>query len=101
MNYLLIYKEGGIAVNFTKAIAIFLVLLLAFQGICLASGSQAADKKLTRDTANGKIGGVCAGIAEYFGWDVTLVRLVWAFFGLAGGTGVLFYLAAWVIMPEK
>ena len=33
------------------------------------------DKKLYRDPQNGMIAGVCAGVAEYFGWDPTWVRL--------------------------
>ena len=36
------------------------------------------DKKLYRDPQNGMIAGVCAGVAEYFGWDPTWVRLGWA-----------------------
>ena len=36
------------------------------------------DKKLYRDPRNGMIAGVCAGVAEYFGWDPTWVRLGWA-----------------------
>lgn len=35
-------------------------------------------KKLYRDKVNGKISGVCAGLAEYFEIDVTLIRLIWA-----------------------
>mgnify|MGYP000815380505 CR=1 FL=1 len=38
------------------------------------------DKKLYRDPQNGMIAGVCAGVAEYFGWDPTWVRLGWALF---------------------
>lgn len=48
-----------------------------------------------------KIAGVCAGFAEYFDLDVTIVRVVWlilAIFG--GGTGVLAYIIAWIVMPE-
>ena len=48
-----------------------------------------------------KIAGVCAGFAEYFDLDVTVVRVVWlvlAFFG--GGSGLLAYIIAWIVMPE-
>lgn len=44
------------------------------------------------------LGGVAAGIAEYFELDRTLVRLVWALFAL-GGVGILFYFACWIIIP--
>lgn len=47
------------------------------------------------------IGGVCAGLAEYFGLDVKLVRLAWVVFVLLGGSGLLFYVILWLIMPLK
>ena len=40
-------------------------------------GSSAARRRLMRPRADRKIAGVCAGVAEYFDLDVTLVRLVW------------------------
>lgn len=45
--------------------------------------------------------GVCGGIAEYFNVDPTIVRLLWVLFILAGGTGILAYIIAAVIVPEK
>lgn len=47
------------------------------------------------------IGGVCAGIADYFDIDPTLVRLAFLFIVLARGAGVLAYIIAWIIIPEK
>ena len=44
--------------------------------------------------------GVCAGIAEYFGIDPTIVRLVWAALALSG-TGILLYIVAALVMPEN
>lgn len=58
------------------------------------------EKKLTRDVNNKKIAGVCAGIANYFDLDPTLVRVIWILFVCVGGTGVLAYLIAWAVMPE-
>jgi phage shock protein C len=46
------------------------------------------------------IGGVCAGIAQHYGWDVTLVRLVLVLCVLCGGFGLLAYLIAWIVIPE-
>ena len=46
------------------------------------------------------IGGVCSGIALYYGWDIVLVRLAWVLCVLFGGTGILAYAIAWVIIPE-
>jgi phage shock protein PspC (stress-responsive transcriptional regulator) len=48
------------------------------------------------------LAGVCAGAAEYFGIDVTLVRVIVAVVCVfTGGVGVLAYLAAWLIIPEE
>jgi phage shock protein C len=47
-----------------------------------------------------KIAGVCAGFAEYFDIDVTIVRVVWLIVALFGGGGVLAYIIAWIVMPE-
>ena len=44
--------------------------------------------------------GVCSGVARYFNIDTTLVRVVWAIVALAGGFGVLAYIAAAIIMPS-
>lgn len=44
--------------------------------------------------------GVCSGIAEYFNLDPTLVRLGWALFSLAAGSGVLAYIVAAIIIPD-
>ena len=58
------------------------------------------EKRLTRDVKNKKIAGVCAGIANYFDLDPTLVRVIWILLVCVAGTGVLAYLIAWVVMPE-
>ena len=60
------------------------------------------DRKLTR-SQDRVLGGVCAGIAEYFGWDIALVRilyLVLSIFSIAF-PGILVYLILWIVMPEK
>lgn len=57
-------------------------------------------KKLYKDKSNGKICGVCAGLAAYFDIDVTLVRLVWVLFALVAGCGILAYILAAIIMPD-
>lgn len=44
--------------------------------------------------------GVCAGLAKYFGVDVTLVRLIWAALCLFGG-GVLLYIIAAELIPQE
>lgn len=62
---------------------------------------SAPRKKLTRSRRDKKIAGVCAGFAEYFDLDPTLVRLVWLMTALFVGWGVIAYLLAWIILPEE
>ena len=59
------------------------------------------EKKLYKSNVNKKLAGVCGGVAEFFGLDATIVRLVWACAVLFAGTGILLYIAAALIMPEK
>ena len=54
-----------------------------------------------RSPENKVIAGVCGGIAEYFDIDPTLVRLAWVLFCVLGGSGVLAYLVAALIIPER
>ncbi len=59
-----------------------------------------SDKRLYRARSDRKLAGVCAGIADYFGWDPTLVRVGWIVLTLMGGSGILLYLILWLVMPE-
>ncbi len=59
-----------------------------------------SDKRLYRSRSDRKLAGVCAGIADYFGWDPTLVRVGWIVLTLMGGSGILLYLILWLVMPE-
>ena len=56
-------------------------------------------KKLYKSN-NKKICGVCAGVAEYFDIDPTVVRLIWTAFTLAGGSGILIYIIAALVMDN-
>jgi phage shock protein C len=59
-------------------------------------------KKLTRNPDNKQIAGVCSGLADYFGLDATLVRLLVAIGTLMSvGTGIIAYGVAWILMPER
>ena len=57
-------------------------------------------KKLCKSKTNQKICGVCGGIAEYLNADPTLIRLAFLLVCLAGGSGILAYFIAALIMPE-
>jgi len=54
-----------------------------------------------RDTEAGKFGGVCAGLAEYFGFDLTLTRVVTVLAMLFFPTVFLVYLVLWFVLPTK
>ena len=60
-----------------------------------------SENKLYRDTKEGKLGGVCSGLSEYFKLDVTLIRVIFAVLGIVYGSGLLLYIVLWVVLPEK
>lgn len=57
------------------------------------------DKKLTL-SKNKKIAGVCAGVAEYFDIDPTVIRLAYLILVLLGSLGLWVYLICWIVMPS-
>lgn len=57
-------------------------------------------RRLYKSSRNKMIDGVCAGIAEYFEIDPTIVRLIAAAVCLVGGSGVLAYIVAMIIIPR-
>ena len=57
-------------------------------------------KRLTRSVTDRKIAGVCAGIAEYFNVDPTLVRVGWVLFSLMAGGGIIAYIICALVIPE-
>ncbi len=58
------------------------------------------NKKLYKSNTNKMLEGVCGGIAEYFGIDPTIVRLAWVIFCALGGSGILAYIIAAIIIPS-
>jgi phage shock protein PspC (stress-responsive transcriptional regulator) len=58
-------------------------------------------KKYYRLESDKKIAGVCSGLAEYFGLDVTLVRVLFVVFALTGGAAALVYLILWAVSPSR
>lgn len=57
-------------------------------------------KRLRKSSTDRKIAGVCGGIAEYINIDPTIVRVLWAIFVFAGGTGLLAYIVCAFVMPD-
>ena len=67
-------------------------------------GAPGEPRRLTRRPDDGRIGGVCAGMAGYFNTDVTLVRTAWVVFAIVPGIligGVIGYLVAWALIPAE
>ncbi|NSW52728.1 MAG: PspC domain-containing protein [Anaerolineae bacterium] len=58
-------------------------------------------KRLYRSRSDRMLGGVCAGLAEYFSLDPTLVRLVFLILFLMGTMGFWPYLILWIVVPER
>jgi phage shock protein PspC (stress-responsive transcriptional regulator) len=60
-----------------------------------------ADKKLVR-SANKKIAGVCGGLAEYFGMDASILRIIWLLATIfTAFAGILIYILLMIVMPEQ
>jgi phage shock protein PspC (stress-responsive transcriptional regulator) len=57
-------------------------------------------KRLYRSRIERKIAGVCGGLAEYFGIDPTIIRIIWLALVLGAGTGLIAYLIFWIVVPE-
>jgi phage shock protein C len=65
-------------------------------------GVAAAPRRLRRIIAQKKIAGVCAGFAEYFDTDLTLMRVIWvALLLLPPNLGLIAYIVSWVVMPKS
>ena len=62
-------------------------------------GAAGTGRRLRRSARDKKIGGVCAGVADYLGIDPTIIRVVWLCCVLAGGIGLFTYLLLWFILP--
>jgi phage shock protein C len=71
-------------------------------GGAVPGGSAAAgnrNKRLVRSSTDKKLGGVCAGLADYFDLDPTIVRVLWLLAIFLGGTGFLVYMILWIALP--
>jgi phage shock protein PspC (stress-responsive transcriptional regulator) len=58
---------------------------------------------LTRSRSDRWIAGVCGGIAEWLGWDPTLVRVLYVLVSIVSVAfpGIIVYIALWILMPEE
>ena len=60
-----------------------------------------ATRKLYRSKTNRRLGGVCGGLAQYFNLDVTLIRVLFVLLAVLGGSGLILYVAMWIIVPKE
>lgn len=68
-----------------------------------SSNGRQPGRRLSKSSSNKMVCGVCAGIAEYFNWDPTIIRIIWiaaSIFLGAGFLGLIAYFIVAVIMPE-
>jgi phage shock protein C len=59
------------------------------------------NRKLYRSQTNRVVAGVCGGLADYFGVDVTIVRVLFIALAFIGGAALPIYLAMWIIVPKQ
>lgn len=59
------------------------------------------ESRLYKSKENQQLAGVCGGVGEYFNIDPVIVRLLVVAFTLAGGAGLIAYIAAAIIIPER
>jgi phage shock protein C len=59
------------------------------------------EKKLYRDERRKVIGGVCAGLADYFDIDIAIIRALFLLTFIFMGTGLMVYIVLWIVLPKK
>jgi phage shock protein C len=62
---------------------------------------MAQARRLYRSRTDRKLAGVCGGLARYFNTDATLIRVLVVLLAVLGGSGLVIYLAMWIIVPEE
>ncbi len=65
------------------------------------AGPATASRRLYRSRRDRSIAGVCGGVAEFFDFDVALVRLLTLLLVLFGGISIWAYILLWIIIPEE
>lgn len=83
------------------ALIIYVVMSFVFPQQPEGYTVVASDKKLMKSQKNKKISGVCGGLAEYFGIDATIVRLIFALCVLFIGFGLAIYIVCLALMPSE
>lgn len=89
---------GKICFGLVPAILIMILLLYLLTNI---KNNDDMTKRVYRLKSDRKIAGVCSGLAEYFNIDPTIVRLGWLIAVFCWGGGLIAYLIAMIVIPEK
>jgi phage shock protein C len=64
-------------------------------------GAMDPTRKLYRSKTNRKLAGVCGGLAQYFNIDATMIRVLFILLAVLGGSGLVLYVAMWIIVPKE
>lgn len=83
----------------TIALLVVVVLLVGCGGVSKTTTSD-GQPRLVRIPQIGMVGGVCAGLAYYFGMSPTPIRLIWVGAVVLAGSGLVLYLILWVVLPK-
>jgi phage shock protein C len=71
-------------------------------GTATLNAPHGGRRELRRPAVGGKIAGVCAGVADHFGLDASLVRILWIVLTIWPlGLGLLAYIVCWIVMPKE
>jgi phage shock protein C len=64
-------------------------------------GAMDSTRKLYRSKTDRVLAGVCGGLAQYFNLDATLIRVLFVLLAVLGGSGLVLYVAMWIIVPNQ
>jgi phage shock protein C len=64
-------------------------------------GAMDPTRKLYRSKTNRQVAGVCGGLAQHFNVDATLIRVLFVLLAVLGGSGLVLYVAMWIIVPKE
>ena len=84
-----------------RTIAWLLLLVIALILMTNVKKENTMEKRLYKSNTDKKLGGVCGGIAKYFGIDSTIVRLAWLVAVFCAGGGLIAYLIAYIVIPRE
>jgi len=94
-------------VTVTRCVALYNLQIIGFIGQQLSlmtletsrPATPTRRRRLQRNARRRRIGGVCAGLADYLGWDVNFIRFFFLLSMFFGGLGIGVYLALWMALP--